>query len=525
MTTIRWTSRLLAAAAGVLAAAAGVAAGSGLAALLTGTVSPIVSVGNAAIDLTPGALKDWAVETFGENDKLVLIGGVFAMVGLIAAAAGVIGLRRRRLALGITVALGVVAVVAAAADRTLTADRWVGLLPSVATLLVSTVAFAWLLSGFASTAGRRADVPGDGRPGDDLPSGFDRRRFLVAVLGTGAVAAAGGFLARAYGGLQAAKSRLSLRIPAPDEAAPPLPAGAQVDVDGVSSFITPNADFYRVDTALQVPDVPAETWQLRIHGMVDEELNLTFGDLVERRLIERRITLTCVSNQVGGDLLGNATWIGVPVKDLLEEAGAQSGADAVMSTSADDMTIGTPLAALTDDREAILAIAMNGEPLPLEHGFPVRMVVPGLYGFVSATKWLVDLEVSRFEDFTAYWTERDWSARAPIKTSSRVDVPGSFQTLPADNVRIGGVAWAQTKGIAKVEVRIDDGDWVEVDLAEEDSVDTWRQWAWTWEDATPGTHEVTVRATDASGYTQTSERVEPRPNGSTGWHSVQFTVE
>lgn len=524
MTKTRWTTKLLAAGAGVLAAAAGVAAGSGLAALLTGTVSPVVSVGNAAIDLTPGPLKDWAVQTFGENDKVVLIGGVFVVVALIAAAAGVIGLRHQRVALGITVLLGVVAVVAAATDRTLTADRWVGVLPSVLTLLVSTGALAWLLSGLRTPDRRGARTPDRDHSGDDLPSGFDRRRFLVAVLGTGAVAVAGGVLARVYGGLEAAKSRMSLRIPKPADPAPPVPPGAEVDLNGMSSYLTPNGTFYRVDTALQVPDVPAETWQLRVHGMVDNELNLSFGDLADRRLIERRITLTCVSNQVGGDLVGNATWIGVPIKELLAEAGVRSGADAVLSTSADDMTIGTPIGALTDDREAILAIAMNGEPLPLEHGFPVRMVVPGLYGFVSATKWLVDLEVTRFADISAYWTDRGWSERAPIKTSSRIDVPGSFQRMPADNVRIGGVAWAQTKGIAKVEVRIDDGDWAEVDLADEDNVDTWRQWAWTWEDAGPGTHEVTVRATDASGYTQTNERVEPRPNGSTGWHSVQFTV-
>lgn len=522
---IRWTTRLLGAAAGVLAAGAGVAAGSGLAALLTGTVSPVVSVGNTAIDLTPGPLKDWAVETFGEDDKAVLIGGVFAVVALLAAVAGAIGVRRPRVATGFTVALGVVAVLAAAVDRTLTADRWVGLLPSLLTLLVGTVAIVWLLSTFSSEGSYAKHATSSGRPGDDLPSGFDRRRFLAAALGTGAAAVAGGLVARAYGGLRAAASRMSLSIPKPSDPAPPMPANVQVDVDGVASYLTPNDTFYRVDTALQVPDVPAESWQLRVHGMVDKELSLSFGDLLDRRLVERRITLTCVSNQVGGDLVGNATWVGVPIREVLAEAGVQDDADAVLSTSADDMTIGTPLGALVDERDAILAVAMNGDPLPLEHGFPVRMVVPGLYGFVSATKWLVDLEVGRFGDFSAYWTDRGWSERAPIKTSSRIDVPGSFQRLPADNVRIAGVAWAQTKGIEKVEVRIDDGDWAEVDLAAEDSVDTWRQWVWTWADATPGTHEVTVRATDASGYTQTSERVDPRPNGSTGWHSVQFTVE
>jgi hypothetical protein len=275
---------------------------------------------------------------------------------------------------------------------------------------------------------------------------------------------------------------------------------------------------------LSVPDVSADSWRLKVHGLVDEDIELSYADLLELPLVERRITLTCVSNEVGGPYIGNATWIGVRVKDVLAMAGVQQGADAVKSSSVDGFTIGTPLDALTDDRDALLAIAMNGEPLPLEHGFPVRLVVPGLYGFVSATKWVVDLEVTRFEDFTAYWTERDWSVEAPIKTASRIDVPGSFQTLKASSAAFGGVAWAQTTGIAKVEVKVDGGDWQDAELSTEDSLDTWRQWSYRWLDATPGTHNVTVRATDRSGFTQTSDRVPPRPDGATGWQSVDFTV-
>jgi DMSO/TMAO reductase YedYZ molybdopterin-dependent catalytic subunit len=260
--------------------------------------------------------------------------------------------------------------------------------------------------------------------------------------------------------------------------------------------------------------------------MVDSELELSFRDLLKERLVERRVTLTCVSNEVGGPYVGNAAWIGVPVRDLLARAGVHDGADAVKTTSVDNLTIGTPLGALTDEnRDALIAVGMNGEPLPLEHGFPVRMVVPGLYGYVSATKWLVDLEVTRFSEFEAYWTSRGYAAEAPIKLSSRIDVPRSFQTFTRDRVRVGGVAWAQHTGIQKVEVRIDDGAWQLVELAAEDSIDTWRQWSWSWDQATPGTHQLTVRATDRNGETQTPDRAPIAPDGSTGWHSVQFRVE
>jgi DMSO/TMAO reductase YedYZ molybdopterin-dependent catalytic subunit len=280
-----------------------------------------------------------------------------------------------------------------------------------------------------------------------------------------------------------------------------------------------------VDTALSVPDVPIDGYTLKIHGMVDHEIELSYQDLLERRMVERRITLTCVSNPVGGKYLGNATWLGVPVRDLLEEAGVRSGADAVKSTSADNMTIGTPLQALDDPmRDALIAVGMNGEPLPLKHGFPVRMVVPGLYGYVSATKWLVDLEVTRFADFKAYWSTRGYSVKAPIKTSSRIDVPRSFaQVKTGAKVPVAGVAWSQDRGIKAVEVRVDGGRWQEAELADQDNIDTWRQWVWMW---TPesGNHTVEVRATDDTGYTQTDKRVPIAPNGSTGWHSVNVTA-
>jgi DMSO/TMAO reductase YedYZ molybdopterin-dependent catalytic subunit len=370
---------------------------------------------------------------------------------------------------------------------------------------------------------RRLLVPSHVR-GDDLPPAFDRRAFLNAAVAVGAIAAAGGVTSRYAGGPVAAASRSEVMLPRPQSSAPPLPAGSSLDVAGITSHLTSNRDFYRVDTALRVPDVPVEDFALRIHGMVDRELELSFEDLLSRRLVERRITLTCVSNPVGGEYVGNATWIGVPVRDLLLEAGIGDGADAVKSTSADDFTAGTPLQVLLDqDREALLAVAMNGEPLPLEHGFPVRMVTPGLYGYVSATKWLVDLEVNRFAEFKAYWTTRGYAAEAPIKTSSRIDVPRSFARVKAGRTPVAGVAWSQDRGIDRVEVRVDGGTWAEARLATEDNVDTWRQWVWEW-DATPGGHKIEVRATDRTGYTQTSRRAPIAPDGSTGWHSVDVTV-
>ncbi len=360
--------------------------------------------------------------------------------------------------------------------------------------------------------------------GDDLPAAFDRRAFLKAAVAVSAVAGAGGLISRQYGGAAAAASRADITIPRPTTPAPPLPSGASLDVPGITPYLTGNKDFYRVDTALRVPDVPVDGWTLRIHGMVDKELNLTYEDLLSRRLVEDRITLTCVSNPVGGEYLGNATWIGVPLRDLLMEAGVQDGADAVKSTSADDFTAGTPLPVLLDEkRGALVAIAMNGEPLPLAHGFPARMVTPGLYGYVSATKWLVDLEVTRFADFEAYWTSRGYAAEAPIKTSSRIDVPRSFAKVKAGRTPVAGVAWSQDRGVQGVEVRVDGGDWQEADLATEDNLNTWRQWVWQW-DAEPGSHTLEVRATDRSGYTQTSERAPIAPDGSTGWDSVNVTV-
>jgi len=324
-------------------------------------------------------------------------------------------------------------------------------------------------------------------------------------------------------GKAGAASRQDVRLPAAATKASPLPLGADLDVRGITPYLTSNDTFYRVDVALQVPQIDAGAWRLKIHGLVDREVELSYDDILAMPLVERRITLTCVSNQVGDRYVGNATWLGIPMRALLERAGVKRGADCLVSTSKDDMTISTPMQALTDDRDALLAVGMNGAPLPLEHGFPARMVVPGLYGYVSATKWVVDMEVTQFSKVSTYWTDRGWAAQAPIKTQSRIDVPRQFASVSPGMVNVAGVAYAQRRGIAKVEVRVDDGDWQEARLATEDTIDTWRQWVFPW-DATRGQHKILVRATDRTGHTQTSDRVPPRPDGATGWHSTTVNV-
>jgi len=331
--------------------------------------------------------------------------------------------------------------------------------------------------------------------------------------------------ARMVNATTATVSRLrdAITIPAPTVPAAPIPAGAELGIDGLARVVTSNADFYRIDTALQVPSVNADEWRLRVTGMVEQEVEIGFDELLALPLIETAVTLTCVSNEVGGGLIGNAVWVGYPIRELLKRARPLAGADMVLSRSIDGFTASTPLPVLQDDRDAILAVAMNGDPLPLEHGFPVRMVVPGLYGYVSATKWVTELELTTFEDQTAYWTDRGWSERGPIKTSSRIDVPAQNAAVDAGPVVVAGVAWAQHTGIDAVEVRVDGGPWQEATLADAISVDTWRQWRWEW-DAEPGSHTIEVRATDADGETQSGAEVGTVPDGAEGWHRVEVGV-
>jgi DMSO/TMAO reductase YedYZ molybdopterin-dependent catalytic subunit len=318
-------------------------------------------------------------------------------------------------------------------------------------------------------------------------------------------------------------SAAAVQLPVPAEPAPAVPAGADLHLKDLTPYITPRNDFYRIDTALVVPRLTTQDWKLRIHGMVEHEVHLNYQQLLALPMIERYVTLSCVSNEVGGNLIGNARWLGYPLRSLLTQAVPSSTADMVLSRSIDGFTAGSPLAALTDGRDAMIAIAMDGKVLPQEHGFPARLVVPGLYGYVSATKWVVDLEVTRFDKAQAYWTRRGWATDAPIHTASRIDVPKSFARVPAGAAVVAGVAWAQHRGVRGVEVQVDDGPWQPARLATEASTDTWRQWVYAW-DATPGLHNLHVRATDGTGATQPEQRRPPKPDGSTGWHSVAVTV-
>jgi DMSO/TMAO reductase YedYZ molybdopterin-dependent catalytic subunit len=497
---------------GALAGVAAAALGLGVAELVAGflgrTATPIVAVGEAFIDRVPGWLKDLAVEWFGTADKAVLIAGVLVVFAGLSAAVGVLVVHRRGAGLVAAAGLGIVAVVATwtRADAT-SIDLWPAVLGSVASL----IALDLLASRAAGLRSGSAD-PATGR-----------RSFLraggVVLLTATATYAAGRWLGLRRSSVE--DSRESVEQP---EQAVDSPPGADLGVDGTEPWQTPNDVFYRIDTALSVPLVRAEDWRLRMHGLVEREVTLDYDQLIGMGLVESWVTLTCVSNEVGGYLAGNAWWSGIRVADVLAMATPKADADAVRSMSADGWTAGTPLEVLTDGRDALLAVAMNGEPLPVEHGFPVRMVVPGLYGFVSATKWVVDLEVTRFDAFDAYWSTRGWSEQAPVKTSSRIEVPRASQYVAAGRVAVAGTAWAQHRGIQAVEVRIDGGPWQRARLGAVPSPDTWRQWVWEW-DATPGEHRLQTRAIDGQGEAQIEESAPPAPDGATGWHEVTVEVD
>ncbi len=502
----------LAALSGVLAAGVTFGAGQLVAGLplrgLSPSAAPLVVVGDAVVDRVPAPVKEFAISAFGTADKAVLLGTIAVLVVLLAAAAGVLARRRLALGVGVVGLLGVVGVLAAATRPDATA-----LSPLPSGLGAAAGAYALTLLTRRLAPGGRAEGP--------------RRRALLL----GGVAAAGlatGGAGRVLTGARGAEeSRAGVVLPAPAEAAPPVPAGAdpaRLVATGLTPYATGNRDFYRIDTALVVPDLRAQDWTLRLHGMVERELTLTFDDLLSLPLVERWITLTCVSNEVGGDYVGNAKWLGYPLADLLARAGVRDGADMLFATSADGFTLSAPLAEAIDGRDALLVVGMNGEPLPREHGFPVRMVISGLYGFVSACKWVTDLEVTRFAEKTAYWTDRGWAERAPVKTASRIDVPRSFATVRTGRVPVAGVAWAQDRGVSAVEVRVDRGEWEPARVLPSVSEDTWCQWVFDW-DAEPGGHVLEVRATDATGTPQTDEVVAPIPNGSSGYDSVTVTVE
>ncbi|MFI0422117.1 molybdopterin-dependent oxidoreductase [Spongiactinospora sp. 9N601] len=516
----------------------------GVAATAAGLVDPaafpVAAVGNTLVDVSPGPLKDWANRTFGSSNKAVVIAGVSVLLALGAAGIGRL-VRRRGLPYGLA-GLAAFGALGLAAVLTRPGASAVDAVPTLLGVLAGGLTLALLdrraltavapMPGTPATPGaptasgepdHEGERPAVMRAGGPAP-GFDRRALLGGVAGGVVLAGAGGVAGALLGGHRAVDAaRNTLALPRAVRPATPLPRGADLRIPGLSPFVTPNSDFYRVDTAFVVPRVDPRDWTLRVHGMVDRPVEISFTDLLRRPLVEADVTLTCVSNEVGGPYVGNARWLGVRMADVLREARPHAGADMLLSTSADGWTCGTPLEVVLDGRDALFAVGMNGEPLPTEHGFPVRQVVPGLYGYVSATKWVVDVKVTRFDRDTAYWTSRGWAAEGPIKTQSRIDVPASGTAVPAGRTVIAGVAWAQHRGVAGVEVRVDRGEWREARLAGTPGPDTWRQWSIE-ADLRPGGHTIAVRATDGTGRTQPAQTAPPVPDGASGYHVLEITA-
>ena len=569
----------LGAIAGVLAAGTALGVGQLVAGLTGATGSPVVAVGQLQIDFTPPWLKNFAINEFGSDDKLVLVSGILVVLGVFAALIGVAATRRLAYGMAGLVVFAAIGLTAAATRPTATVSS---VLPTLAATAAAAVVLRVLIGriGPPVTAGTSAtpqawpdswpdswgdtgeddaddadgadgaaelaapDLPpamtgtggvirpsaAQGRdwlaraPGPSAPVEPARRSFLAASVATAGIAATAGLAGRLLAERSSvATARSAVKIPRPTGTRPALPPGTDLDIPGLASFITPNNDFYRVDTAIVLPEVDPSSWQLRIHGMVSREITITFDELLRRPLIEDYVTLCCVSDPVGGPYIGNAKWLGASLASLLRQAGIKAGADQLMCTSVDGFTSGTPVQTVMDGRDALLAVAMNGQPLPIAHGFPARMVVPGLYGYVSATKWVTDINVTTFAGNYAYWAQRGWSQQAPIKTESRIDVPSGVNQIPAGRTAVAGVAWAQHKGIEAVEVRVDQGPWNQARMAAVPDLDTWRQWVWEW-DATSGNHVIEARATDKTGYTQTAVLAQPEPNGATGYPSVTVTV-
>jgi DMSO/TMAO reductase YedYZ molybdopterin-dependent catalytic subunit len=506
-------TRAAGAVAGVLAAFAGLAAGELVAATGATWSSPVVAIGDVLVDAVPRPLKDLAIQLFGTGDKIALIVGILVVLAIAAAGIGVVARSRRLLSLVLTGGFGVIGVLA----TVLAPEN--GFAQAVPSLMAGAAAVG-LLAFLTRPAVEAVDAP--------EAEANARRRFLRdsagATLGVAVIGGSG----RGLSNLRSASieaDRAGLGLPAPTELAS-VPANVQLDVPGITPFETSNTDFYRIDTQLTVPRLSRDGWTVEVKGMVDNPMILTVEQL-ERdfEVIERVVTMTCVSLEIGGDLMGTARWRGVRLSDVLEAAGVQAGADQLVGRAFDDWTSGFPVEAVYD-RDAMIVFGMNGEPLPAEHGFPLRLIVEGLYGYVSATKWLTEIELTTFDAFDNYWVQRDWAPAGPIKTQSRIDTPRGLQTVGRGTIPIAGVAWAQRRGIEQVEVQVDGGAWEVAELAPALNDVTWRQWVYRWDTTglTAGRHDLSVRATDATGETQTEDRQLPFPDGATGWQTVACIV-
>lgn len=506
-------SKKLGAALGLLATAVGLAAAELIVGLVRGAASPVVPVGQEFIDWTPKWLKDWAIEQFGTSDKAVLVAGALIVVLVVGAVVGVLMMRGERI--GAFVLTGLVGVMGAWAVMIRPDPTLSKLLPTLVGTAVSIGVLWWL-------GPKPQQSEEDGRT---VMMGVDRRQFITGSVTVGSAAVVTGGVGRVLQRrFEVNEERSNLVLPEVGNASLADAADFELGVDGIESFVVPNDNFYRIDTALVVPQVRVDTWKLNIEGLVDNPIELTFDDLLARPQIERHITLSCVSNRVGGDLVGNALWQGVLLKDILDEAGVQPEAEQVVSRSIDGWTCGSPLEAIMDGRDAMLAIAMNGEPLPAQHGYPVRIVVPGLFGYVSATKWVTDIRLTRWDEFDAYWIPRGWSKEGPVKTMARIDTPRSGANKSGD-IAIGGVAWAVHRGVSQVQIRVDEGEWRDAELGAVPSNDTWVQWVHHLEGVEPGSHSIEARAFDGMGEPQPSEPAAVAPNGAQGYHRISLTID
>ena len=513
--TRRSTPRTRAFVAGAAAASLGLAVSEVFGALLPGATSLVAGIGQAVIDRQPAGAKDFVVGLFGTNDKLALeivvvlaalaFGGVLGLIAVHRFAAAAVGFA----------AFGVLGFLASLGDPL--ANPAIVALQTAVSVGIALQALSWLLaSAVAGVATDSATV---------TTTDPARRSFLLRAGAVGLGALVAGIAGRSLLDRSRTAPITAADLPPPSEVVPPLAAGADLapSTPGLTPIVVPNDRFYRIDTALLVPSVDIASWNLRIHGLVERDTTLTWDELLALPMFEQYVTIACVSNEVGGNLVGNAKWTGVRLRDVLDIAGVSSSASQLVGRSVDGFTAGMPTAWVMDpEREPMIAVEMNGEPLPREHGFPARLIVPGLYGYVSATNWLSELELTTLEGFDGYWIPLGWAKEAPILTQSRIDTPRGSSSVSAGRVPIAGIAWAPDRGISKVEVAID-GSWREAELSTPISDASWVQWVTRW-DATPGRHDIVVRATDGTGVTQENLPSPPAPDGARGWHAIQVDV-
>ena len=482
-----------------------------IAGLIAAVPSLVESLGNLVIDNVPQAIKEWAIATFGTADKPVLLTSIVAVTLLVGAVVGIYSRRRFGLAVAVFSVFGLVAALAGGADPQV--GMGIAVIPAGAAVVVGLVTLRMLY--------------GQSEPDGEETNQSTRRAFLLGAGAFLAVAALAGTTGRFLieRAKRAVAGRDEVMLPSAAQPLPAVPEASNFEIEGLEKILVPNEDFYRIDTALSIPRIDLQEWSLDLTGMVDRPYSLAFADLLDMRMVERDITLSCVSNRVGGGLVGNARWLGIPLTEILDRAGVQSGAEQIVGRSVDDFTVGFPVEAAYDGREALLAIGMNDEPLPFEHGFPARLVVAGLYGYVSATKWISEIELTTWDGFDAYWVPRGWAKEAPIKTQSRIDTPGDNERMAPGRHVVAGVAWAPTRGISTVEVQLGEGQpWIEAELSEPLSENAWVQWKVDW-DAEEGRHMLRCRATDGEGNLQTEEIAPPAPDGATGWHDRRVVVE